>query len=86
MTDSEQLLKKEWLRVPRSARRVLRRLHHMLGLTQAQGSDASSAQSWGALPEELSGVEQCYCDRCDDDVPLLRLHPVKAPSTYVVNS
>ena len=39
----------------------------------------------GAPPEQLAGVELFHCDKCDEAVPLLRLHPVKAPARYTFN-
>ena len=29
----------------------------------------------GAPPEQLAGVELFHCDKCDEAVPPLRLHP-----------
>ena len=39
----------------------------------------------GAPPERLAGVELFHCDKCDEAVPTLRLHPVKAPARYTFN-
>ena len=39
----------------------------------------------GAPPEQLAGVELFHCDKCDEAVPPLRLHPVKAPARYTFN-
>ena len=72
MTDAEQLRKKEWLQIPRLARQALRRLHHMLGHKPK-------------AVMRLAGVELFHCNKCDEAVPLLRLHPVKAPARYTFN-
>ena len=77
MTDAEQLRKKEWLRIPRQARQALRRLHHMLG-HKPKAVMRQVLKAGGAPPEQLAGVELFHCDKCDEAVPLLRLHPVKA--------
>ena len=39
----------------------------------------------GAPPEQLAGVELFHCDKCDEAVPPLRLHPVKAPARCTFN-
>ena len=84
MTDAEQLRKKEWLQIPRQARQALRRLHHMLG-HKPKAVMRQVLKAGGAPPEQLAGVELFHCDRCDEVVPPLRLHPVKAPARYTFN-
>ena len=39
----------------------------------------------GAPPEQLAGVELSHCDKCDEAVLPLRLHPVKEPARYTFN-
>ena len=39
----------------------------------------------GAPPEQLAGAALFHCDKCDEAVPQLRLHPVKAPARYTFN-
>ena len=82
MTDAEQLRKKEWLQIPRQARQALRRLHHMLG-HKPKAVMRQVLKAGGAPPEQLAGVE--LFDKCDEAVPPLRLHPVKAPARYTFN-
>ena len=84
MTDAEQLRKKEWLQIPRQARQALRRLHHMLG-HKPKAVMRQVLKAGGAPPEQLAGVELFHCDKCDEAVPPLRLHPVKAPARYTFN-
>ena len=75
MTDAEQLRKKEWLRIPRQARQALRRFHHMLR-HKPKAVMRQVLKAGGASPEQLSGGELFHCDKCDEAVPPLRLHPV----------
>ena len=84
MTDAEQLRKREWLRIPRQARQALRRLLHMLG-HKPKAVMRQVLKAGGAPPEQLAGVELFHCDKCDEAVPPLRLHPVKAPARYTFN-
>ena len=84
MTDAEQLRKKEWLQIPRQARQALRRLHHMLG-HKPEAVMRQVLKAGGAPPEQLAGVELFHCDKCEEAVPPLRLHPVKAPARYTFN-
>ena len=80
MTDAEQLRKKEWLQ----ARQALRRLHHMLG-HKPKAVMRQVLKAGGAPPEQLAGVELFHCDKCDEAVPRLRLHPVNAPARHTFN-
>ena len=84
MIHAEQLRKKEWLQIPRQARQALRRLHHMLG-HKPKSVMRQVLKAGGAPPEQLRGVELFHCDKCDEAVPPLRLHPVKAPARYTFN-
>ena len=84
MTDAEQLRKKEWLRIPRQASQALRRLYHMLG-HKPKAVMRQVLKAGGAPPEQLAGVELFHCDKCDEAVPPLQLHPVKAPARYTFN-
>ena len=84
MTDAEELRKKEWLQIPRQARQALRRLHHMLG-HKPKAVMRQVLKAGGAPPEQLAGVELFHCDKCEEAVPPLRLHPVKAPARYTFN-
>ena len=84
MTDAEQLRKKERLQIPRQARQALRRLHHMLG-HKPKAVMRQVLKAGGAPKEQLAGVELFHCDKCDEAVPPLRLHPVKAPARYTFN-
>ena len=84
ITDAEQLRKKEWLHIPRQARQALRRLHHMLG-HKPKAVMRQVLKAGGAPPEQLAGVELFHCGKCDEAVPTLRLHPVKAPARYTFN-
>ena len=84
MTDAEQLRKKKWLRIPRQARQALRRLHHMLD-HKPKAVMRQVLKAGGAPPEQLAGVELFHCDKCDEAVPPLRLHSVKAPARYTFN-
>ena len=84
MTDAEQLRKKEWLQIPRQARQALRMLHHMLG-HKPKSVMRQVLKAGGAPPEQLAGVEPFHCDKCDEAVPPLRLHPVKAPARFTFN-
>ena len=84
MTDAEQLRKKEWPRIPRQARQALRKLHHMLG-HKLKAVMRQVLKAGGAPPEQLAGVELFHCDKCDEAVPPLRLHPVKAQARYTFN-
>ena len=83
-TDAEQLRKKERLRIPRQARQALRRLHHMLG-HKPKAAMRQVLMAGGSSPEQLAGGELFHCDKCDEAVPPLRLHPVKAPARCTFN-
>ena len=53
---------------------------------QKESSHATGAQGKrDAPPEQLAGVELFHGDKCDEAVPPLRLHPVKAPARYTFN-
>ena len=71
MTDAEQLRKKEWLQIPRQARKALRRLHHTLG-HKPKAVMRQVLKAGGASPEQLAGVELFHCDKCDEAVLSLR--------------
>ena len=64
------------MKIPRHA---LRRLHHMLP-PKAKAVVRQVIRTGGAPPEELEGTELFHGDWCDEAVPPLRLHLVKAPA------